>query len=549
MKKLWYCLTVMSFASMLVLVSCQNKMAEPANVDLKEISSSANNYRVASDNQVVLGKKFENPYEVKVMQKAFETISSKTNSKVSSSKSPVRTTHHYVRFLPKDWKEYDALKADTSLILYDTPLDYEILLHGNKYHDASVCDTCPTWQYTALKIDKKLKIKIKQEKLSDLYIPETDSDLAKLNIKERVSGKSFLDALLDEAMIMTKNYSDTLNTKKTKGGKVAWNPSGTIRVFDTRLQTLIPLVGVEIRARRWFTTHIVSTDQNGFYYSPWGFDRPANYSLYFQTWAFDVRTGTFGQAWIDGPKQDSPWDLDIQDGVDRFYSHVFRGAYRYNFGDVGGLKRPYLVGFAIKYAAYDQSGQSQGVNIGNWSFFNINPNILIYRFNGGVEYNSDEIFSTTCHETCHTTHVLVMNAGYIQYSQIIPEIYESWPTAVEWFITQKEYQERGIGNYATPFYVVGAGFPIERGHQRWRYGINQNYYSCVFIDLIDNFNQAGQYQGFNTLTDNVTGYTMSGIESGFLKYVYGFSSLRDQLKANKPSGVTDAQIDEMINQY
>lgn len=507
-----------------------------------------NSYRTSLDGNVVLGKKLQNPYDVKVMEKAFTIISEKIKSKGLNFRDPVRVTHHYVRFLPKDWKEYDALKADTSLKLYDIPLDYEIRLHGNKYRDISVCDTCPTWQYAAIKVNQKLKAKIKQEKLADLYIPETDIELKKMDIKVKVSGKSFLDALIDEAMIMTENYADTLNTKKIKGGRVSWNPSGTIRVFDTRLQTLIPLIGVEVRARRWFTTYSLSTDVNGNYWSPWDFDRPANYSLYFQTWAFDVRTGTFGQAWIDGPKQDTPWNLDINDGTDRFYAHVFRGAWRYNFGDVGGLHRPFLVGYAIKYAAYDESGNAQGVNLGNWTIFGINPNIKIYRFrSNGAEYSSDEIFSTTCHETCHTTHVMVMNAGYIQYSQVGANIAESWPVAVEWFITQKEYQERGIGNYSTPFYNVGGSFPIDWGHQRWLPGGSLNDYSCVFIDLIDNFNQGTN--GYGGLTDNVTGYTMSGIESGFLKHVYGYSSLTDQLKANKPSGVLDSQIDEMMNQY
>jgi hypothetical protein len=52
-----------------------------------------------------------------------------------------------------------------------------------------------------------------------------------------------------------------------------------------------------------------------------------------------------------------------------------------------------------------------------------------------------------------------------------------------------------------------------------------------------------------SLTDNVSGYTIVGIESTFLKHVYGLSSLRSQLKANKPASVTDAQIDQLIDQF
>lgn len=300
------------------------------------------------------------------------------------------------------------------------------------------CSSIGIVVYVSVKNDYKFNPKIRKEVLANLYIPESDKVLADLNIKEKIAGKSFLDALIDEALILTKNYADTLKVKKAKGGRIAWNPSGTVRVWDTRLNQLIPLTGVRVQAQRWFTYYTVTTDQNGFYQSPWGFDRPANYSLYFDTWAFDVRSGTFGQAWIDGPKQDEPWNVDLWNGLERFYAHVFRAAFRYHFGDIGGLTRPFL-GHPLKYAAFDETGEAQGVNIGNWSIFGTNPNILVYRFVAIFgELDSDEIFSVTSHETAHSTHPLTMNAGVIQFGQVDNRIAESWATAVEWHITQLE---------------------------------------------------------------------------------------------------------------
>ena len=417
----------------ILLSSCKKELESVIQPDSPESSGNRSSYRVAADGKIVLGQKLQNPYTVETMKKAFSNLVKKTKGRVPESKSTVRTTHYYVRFLPQNEKEYDLLKADTTIRLSEIPLDYEIEVHGNKYHDKAVCDICPTWQYTSVKKEFKFDKKPKYEILSELYIPETDATLTKQNITEKVAGKSFLDALIDEAMVLTKNYADTLNTKKR--GRTAWNPSGTIQVFDTRLNKLIPLIGVEVCARRWFTTYTVFTNQEGNYNSPWGFDRPANYSLYFETWAFDVRSGTIGQAWIDGPKQDSPWNLDItQNTLDAFYANVFRGAWRYFFGDIGGLRRP--VPLPIKYAAMNSGGGNQGFNIGSWSFFQANPNIFIYRFDNGSDYNSDEIFSTTCHETAHSTHMNLMNVGLIQYSQVSHFIMESWPTAVEWFITQ-----------------------------------------------------------------------------------------------------------------
>lgn len=70
-------------------------------------------------------------------------------------------------------------------------------------------------------------------------------------------------------------------------------------------------------------------------------------------------------------------------------------------------------------------------------------------------------------------------------------------------------------------------------------------YTSVFVDIVDNFNQ----DATDWVTDDVTGYTLAGIEHDFLKHVYGFGSLSDELKSHKPSGVTDVQIDNLMNSF
>jgi len=466
--------------------------------------------------------------------------------------SPVRPTHLYLRFQPKDWAEYDLLKSDTTLKLYQIPLDYEIETYGNTYQDPTIPQGNPTWQYVAIKYDYNFNKNIKYEILAELYLPESDNSIDQSVSNLRINGKGFVDALVDEAMILTKNYDDTLQTNSAN--RSAFNPNGTVRVYDTRLGKMIPLQGVRMRARRWFDVNEAVTDQNGWYQTS-GFKRPANYSLVFEAGSFDIRSGTFGQAMIDGPKQSSSWNVDLWDGVNRFYAHVFRGAWRYHYGDVGGLTRPFL-GFKLKYAAYDKSGSAQGFNIGNWSIFSINPNIFIYRFSSGnSEYASDEIFSTACHETCHTTHWKTMNAGPIQFSQVNEFIRESWPVAVEWYITSLEYRSKGITNYGSENYQISASYPLDRSYQYWQKSNSPNYTS-IFIDLIDGYNQSQQtyinsstFLPYTGINDPIFGYNLATIESNFLKHVYGLTSLRDQLKKNKPTGVTDTQIDALISNF
>ena len=49
--------------------------------------------------------------------------------------------------------------------------------------------------------------------------------------------------------------------------------------------------------------------------------------------------------------------------------------------------------------------------------------------------------------------------------------------------------------------------------------------------------------------DQIDGYTMSQLEQNVVKYSYGFTSLRNKLKSNKPSGITDKHIDLYLNYY
>ena len=321
-----------------------------------------------------------------------------------------------------------------------------------------------------------------------------------------------------------------------------YRPAGRIRVFDTRLNSYIPLVGVEIRGRRWFNFKSTNTDANE-NYSLGYFGGNTNLSIFHEIGAFDVRTGTIGQAWYNCPHTSDPWSHDIRDGVQRFYAHVFHGARRYHHGDNGGLRRLNNEN-KLKYAAYDKNGDAQFYNhLGFLPY----AEISIWRFDrNGIEHDSDEIFSSTVHETAHSSQTDIM--GNIQIIQVSNRLIESWAVGVEWMITQKEYRERGIINYSGPDYQLTSNisYPIRGAYQYWDTNFSDQTYTFIYIDLIDDFNQSTN--GSGTINENVTGYTLPQIES-FLKHVYGFSSLSEQLKSHKPLGVTDAQIDELLSQF
>jgi hypothetical protein len=523
---------------------------------------------------IKLGNKLNNPFTTKNMKLAYKNlvankvVNGVTTNTLSNDYGEPETNAYYVRLLPDNNEEVNYLEEEIEdnldVFLYDVPFDYEITVNGDYYHDPSIPLNLPTWQYTAISANfdlQQLRDRgIQVEILDELYLPpnygleEVNAQVAtekKVESNSIYKDPNFVNSLVDEAERLSGNgLSGITSGNIALNSTSSFNPQGKIQVYDTKLKRLIPLRGVKVRARRWFTIRENITNANGDYFCASTFNRPVNYAVFYERDDFDIRTGTYGQAWLNGPKQVGRWDINISDGVQRFYAHVFRGAQRYHYENIGGLKRPNYPG-RVKYCAYDKnkdglSGRQS--DIGYVDGFGVWPDIKIWRSVNGSEQISDEIFSTTIHETAHLSHVEAMNWGLVQSLQVSLKIHESWAVAVQWQITSLEYKELGILNFGDPGFTDTEIFRLRNAYQFWNptleYGEN---YTSIFIDLVDDYNQA-TINGFH-VNDNITGYTLSGIEKDFLKHSYGFSSLKDELKDHKPNGVTNEQIDTFMNNF
>ncbi|MCZ8216335.1 MAG: hypothetical protein O9262_08865, partial [Cyclobacteriaceae bacterium] len=152
---------------LIVVVSCQKN----------EESLKTSRYLTDKEMEgmIKLGKKLDNPYSVENMQKAWKNLQA-TNSNARTSDVEITTTHYYLRFKPKNEGELSLLKLDTTLIIYDYPLDYEITELGNFYHDPSIPIDQPTYKYCAVTIDKQLPLGVEYELLAFLFIPDDYKD-------------------------------------------------------------------------------------------------------------------------------------------------------------------------------------------------------------------------------------------------------------------------------------------------------------------------------------------------------------------------------------
>lgn len=90
------------------------------------------------------------------------------------------------------------------------------------------------------------------------------------------------------------------------------------------------------------------------------------------------------------------------------------------------------------------------------------------------------------------------------------------------------------------------GFPNRFGFQNWTLDFDP-VSTSLFINLVDDFNDMTAFPG--RPNDQVTGYTLANIEANMLRNCFALGTLSQQLKANRPAGVTEAQIDLLLSAY
>lgn len=407
----------------------------------------------------------------------------------------IQPTHYYVKFHPRSSEELDLLVQDSTIIWYDIPLDYEIEEYGSYYHDPSIPDSLPTFQYASIEVAKwpaVSTIGVDYEILSELFIPDEDKDEeASEGIMTRSGTKwseALTDALVEESLRMTGNEDEGELEPQTRG-RSKWRPAGRITAYDNIVGGAIPLHYVRVRARRWFTTHVGYTNADGYYSCNGRFKRPANYSIAWETSRWDIRDGNIVQAYYNGPKKTGNWDLYISANKSIRYATIHRALYRFYFGNTNGLKRPTntrkeKIAYLHKKGNGINGDYNRQWGMGVWS------DIRIYGQGSNGWREMSEIYSTTSHELGHAAHY---TNNRKTFGKSKTNLIESWARCVQYILTNQEYKELGVFN-KLPDYPENNSYNF----QVWNPRMYDRNYTPLFIDLIDDFNQR-THQGNNAI--------------------------------------------------
>ena len=493
-------------------------------------------------NRMILGEQLENPYSVENMKKALANL---TANGRTASDIDIETTNLYVRFLPADSLEYDAIASDTTIELFDHPLDFEIEQEGNWYHDPSIPDHLPTYQYTVVQPDYIFPDTVEHEILAELFLPEEVEE--EIETGRLAIDLDFLDALEDESLKLTGNWEEEVSNPSARcRGRRCWNPSGTIRVRERhggRNRDYIPVENTKVRVRRWFTIKTDYTDANGDYWFTHQFKRAVNYSVKFETPYAKISNWIGWDTRHDGPKRRGAWNVDFDWHTESWVRATLINSiveYRVQYHRTG-IQNPYPVSYWAGGDAVNKLNIRAVFKEGTGNHWPTRANnIKIFtqlKLKDGIRNKeTDDLYAVTFHELGHQSH-WKLNQWNTTFSSRI--LRESWSEFIEYYFTREYYPNHPNVRITSDFSIPNYDADVIRSSTK-------SAYTHALVDLMDDYNQLEEKEG-DRADDRVRGYTFAQIQQA-VKKSRQLDQVRDYLRDNYYNATED-ELDGLFDFY
>ena len=290
-RKLLILLTIMGF------ISCseefetnENESFDSSSVVTKNLGDEKPDFH----KKIILGKRLNNPYSVSSMQSAFNYY----NQNVGDSpfvEKVVKATHNYIKILPTTEEHLIALddldKSDdeTSPILHDYPLNYEIIEEGDYYIYPKDENDLYYPVYTVIPVDYQLPSNLPYEIIEPLYYPkdeEFDVETVSLvfadwqeDLKAQF-GTEIYEKDLPRLLKLWKDFDEGNLTEEEFEAKGffsglwdslfgrRYRPNGHVNVENTDTNNYDPLQKAKISIGRSFWWKYTYTNDNGYFSAP-----------------------------------------------------------------------------------------------------------------------------------------------------------------------------------------------------------------------------------------------------------------------------------------
>ena len=155
------------FLFSLLTFSCSKEDLPVDNIENSQVEKRSSRKNLPP--HTILGPQRNNPFSL-------TNINLANSQLYGTNVIPKTKTHTYIRWEPQNYDDLAILEdweTDYLVAFFDTPLDYEILVHGEKYIDPAVTDSILTYQYSAVPLGIPIP-NIANTELEDLYLDESD---------------------------------------------------------------------------------------------------------------------------------------------------------------------------------------------------------------------------------------------------------------------------------------------------------------------------------------------------------------------------------------
>lgn len=225
--------------------------------------------------RTVLGDEVRVPYEISNMREAMRQLAS---TRSDCPEGELLPNALYVRFLPESLEEYLYLTGELKLNLYDYPLHREIKVRGSYYHDPDIPEDKITWQYTAVPYDFAFPEGVVYEILQEAYIPGFTDAFQTRGVELKP-----YDEELERVAARLCGFGDLLESDApTTRALKAVQPKGCFRFENNLTGRLEGAKYVTVQVNWWYNTSSTTTDRDGNYVIPRGYQFKPIYRIFFQ---------------------------------------------------------------------------------------------------------------------------------------------------------------------------------------------------------------------------------------------------------------------------
>jgi len=178
-----------------VISSCQKEELSneiPVSSETTTRSKQAFTTNTGAPKPIVLGKKRDNPFTVRNINRAARELYGKYAQRYQA-------THKYIKFIPNSQEDLtiiDAWSMEVMIPAFDFPLEYEIAEDGDYYVDPEVRVPSLTYQYATIPVGTRMP-KVEYKVIDNIYLEFGDPLLLAQSFVNTGNRKDILPYLLD----------------------------------------------------------------------------------------------------------------------------------------------------------------------------------------------------------------------------------------------------------------------------------------------------------------------------------------------------------------